>query len=96
MPMNDLSDQTNTQIKVQTVTLAGHSNIGAEGIKPTELHACAVGEDANNETNEVGISVSRTRRTRQLTEKGKECQINLLLYKRTKMVTRLEKGQSNI
>ena len=58
MPMNDLSDQTNTQIKVQTVTLAGHSNIGAEGIKPTELHACAVGEDANNETNEVGISVS--------------------------------------
>ena len=94
--MNDLSDQTNTQIKVQTVTLAGHSNIGAEGIKPTEqLHACAVGEDANNETNEVGISVSRTRRTRQLTEKGKECQINLLLYKRIKMVTRLEKGQSN-
>ena len=56
-----------------------------------ELHACAVGEDANNKTKEVGISVSRTRRARQLTEKGKQYQINLLLDKRTKMVARMQK-----
>ena len=35
-----------------------------------ELHVCAVGKDANNETKEVEISVFRTMRTRQLTEKA--------------------------
>ena len=55
-----------------------------------ELHVCTVGEDANNETKEMVISVSRTRRRRQLTEKGKQYQINLLLNKRTKMVARLQ------
>ena len=55
-----------------------------------ELHVCTVGEDANNETKEMVISVSRTRRRRQLTEKGKQYQINLLLDKRTKMVARLQ------
>ena len=48
-------------------------------------------EDANDETKEVGISVSKTRRTRQLTEKGKQYQVNLLLDKRTKMVARLQR-----
>ena len=56
-----------------------------------ELHICAPGEDATDETNKVGISVSRPRRTRQLTEKGKQYKINLLLDKRTKMVTRLQR-----
>ena len=55
-----------------------------------ELHVCTVGEDANNETKEMVISVSRTRRRRQLTEKGKQYQINLLLDKRTKIVARLQ------
>ena len=55
-----------------------------------ELHVYTVGEDANNETKEMVISVSRTRRRRQLTEKGKQYQINLLLDKRTKMVARLQ------
>ena len=55
-----------------------------------ELHVCTVREDANNETKEMVISVSRTRRRRQLTEKGKQYQINLLLDKRTKMVARLQ------
>ena len=80
--MNDLSNQTNAQ----TIASGGYGNIGAEGIKLMELHACALGEDANNETKEVRISVSRTRKTRQLTETGKQCQINLLLDKRAKMV----------
>ena len=48
-------------------------------------------EDANDETKEVEISVSKTRRTRQLTEKGKQYQVNLLLDKRTKMVARLQR-----
>ena len=55
-----------------------------------ELHVCTVGEDANNETKEMLMSVSRTRRTRQLTEKRKQYQINLLLDKRTKIVARLQ------
>ena len=91
MSVNDLSNQTNAQISEQQIPSGGYSNIGAEGIKPTELHACAPGEDANNETKEAGISVSRTRKTRQLTEKGKQYQINLLLDKRTKMVARLQR-----
>ena len=55
------------------------------------LHICAPGEHANDETKEVGISVSRTKMTRQLTEKGKQYQNNLLLDKRTKVVARLQR-----
>ena len=44
-----------------------------------------------SKTKEVGISVSRTRRARQLTEKVKQYQINLLLDKITKMVARLQR-----
>ena len=56
-----------------------------------ELHACALGDDVNDATKEMVISVSRTRRARQLTKKGKQCQINLLLDKRTKMLARLQR-----
>ena len=75
----------------QTIVSGGYSNIGVERIKPMEFHVCAPGEDANDETKEMEISVSRTRRTRQLTEKGKQYQINLLLDKRAKMVARLQR-----
>ena len=51
----------------------------------------AVGEGANTETKEVEISVSRTRKIRQLTENERQYQINLLLEKRTKMVARLRR-----
>ena len=61
-----------------------------------ELHVCALGEDANNETKEKGIPISRIRRTRQLTEKGKQYLINLLLVKRTKMVARLQRKATAI
>ena len=67
MSMNDLSNQSNAQICEQTIASGGHDNNGAERIKPMEIHVCAPGEDANDETKEVGISVSRTRRTKQLT-----------------------------
>ena len=91
MSVNDLPYQTNAQISEQTIASGGYGNIGAEGIKLIEFHVCPPGEDANDETKEVGISVSRTRRARQLIEKGKQYQINLLLDKRTKMVARLQR-----
>ena len=62
--VNDFSNQTNAQIREQTITSRRYGNIGAERVKLIELHLCALEEDANNETKEVGISVSRTRRTR--------------------------------
>ena len=71
MSVNDLSNQTNAQVSEQLIASGGYGNTGAEGIKPMELHVFAPGEDVNDETMEVGISVSRTRRTRQLTEKEK-------------------------
>ena len=71
MSENDLSNRTNAQICEQTISSGGYVRIGTERIKPMELHVCAPGEDAHNETKEVGISVSRTTMTRQLTEKGK-------------------------
>ena len=82
MSLNDLSNQTNTQISEQTVASGRYGNIGAEWIKPMELHVCAVGEDANDETKEVRVSVSRTRKIRQLTEKAEQYQTNLPLDKR--------------
>ena len=89
--MNDLSNQSNAQIFEQTIASGGYGNTGTEMIKPMELHVCATEEDANDETKEVGISVSRTRRTRQLTENKKQYEINLLLEKKTKMVARLQR-----
>ena len=91
MSVNDVSNQSNAQIYEQTIASAGYGNIGAERIKPMELHVCATDEDANDETKNVGISVSRTRGTRQRTEKGTLYQINLLLDKRTKMVARFQR-----
>ena len=44
--MNDLSNQTNAQISEQPIGSGGYGNIGAEMIKPMELHVCALGEDA--------------------------------------------------
>ena len=81
--VNDLSNQTNAQTTKQTVGSVRYGNTGAEGFKLLQFHVCPpVGENANDEINEtkgVGIFVSRTRKTRQLTEKGKQYQINLML-----------------
>ena len=44
----------------------------SEGIMLTELHVCAVGEDANNETKELVIYVSRIRRNETADWEGKE------------------------
>ena len=90
MSMNELSNQTNAEISEQPIISGGYGNIGAEGIKLMELHVCAPGEEANDKTKEVRSSVSRTRKTRQLTEKGKQYQMNLLLDKRTQTVARLQ------
>ena len=71
MSVNDLSNQTNAQISEQTITSGEYGNTGAEEIKLMELHVCAVGEDAINETKEVGC-LSRPKWTRLQTEKGKQ------------------------
>ena len=55
MSVNDLSNQMNAYISEQTIASGGYSNIGAEGIKSMELHVCAPGENANDETKKVGI-----------------------------------------
>ena len=87
MSMNEISNQTNAEISEQPIISGGYGNIGAEGIKLMELHVCAPGEET---TKEVRTSVSRRRKTRQLTEKGKQYQMNLLLDKRTQTVARLQ------
>ena len=83
-----LSSQENTQIIEERRESGWYGNIGAKGIKPIELYVLAVGEDAI-ETKKVGISVSRTGKTRQLTERGQQYQTNLLSRKRSKIVARL-------
>ena len=96
MSLNDLYNKSNAQRCERTIASGGYSNIGAERIKPMELHVCAPAEDDNDKTKEVGISISRTRKTRQLTEKGKQYQVNLLLDKTTKIVARLERKERAI
>ena len=44
--MDDLSNnQSNAQIREQTIAPGEYGNIGAERIKPVELHVCAPKED---------------------------------------------------
>ena len=55
-----------------------------------EFHIKADDEDATGSTR-VGIAVSRPSRTRQLTEKGRKYQAKMVLEKRTKVMTRLQR-----
>ena len=55
-----------------------------------EFHIKADDEDAAGST-QVGIAVSRPSRTRQLTEKGRKYQAKMVLEKRTKVMTRLQR-----
>ena len=61
-----------------------------EGIKPIESHVKGDDEDAAG-SNQVGIAVSRPSRVRQLIEKRRKYQAELLLEKRTKAMTRLQR-----
>ena len=54
MSVNGLPNQTNTQISEQIIASGGYVSIGAEEIKPMELHVCTLGEDANDQTKEGG------------------------------------------
>ena len=46
MSVNDLSNnQSNAQICEQTIASGEYGNMGAERIKPVELHVCAPEED---------------------------------------------------
>ena len=55
-----------------------------------EFHIKADDEDAAG-SNQVGIAVSRPSRARQLIEKGTKYQAELVLEKRTKAMTRLQR-----
>ena len=54
MSVNGLPNQTNAQISEQIIASGGYVSIGAEEIKPMELHVCTLGEDANDQTKEGG------------------------------------------
>ena len=54
MSVNDRPNQTNAQISEQIIASGGYVSIGAEEIKPMELHVCTLGEDANDKTKEGG------------------------------------------
>ena len=61
-----------------------------EVMKQKEFHIKAVDENAAG-SNQMGIAVSRPSRARQLTEKGRKYQAELLLEKKTKAMTRLQR-----
>lgn len=59
MSVNDLSNQTNSQVSECTVASRVYVNTGTEETKLMEILVCAVGKDANNETNELDIQYSQ-------------------------------------
>ena len=90
MSVQDLYNQTNVQLERGAVSSKHDGDNETEGIKPMEFYIKAVDEDAAG-SNQVGIAVSRPSRARQLTEKGRKYQAELLLEKRTKTMTRLQR-----
>ena len=90
MSVQDLYNQTNVQLETGAVASEHHGDNETEGIKPMEFHIKADDEDAAG-SNQVGIAVSRPSRARQLTEKGRKYQAELVLEKRTKAMTRLQR-----
>ena len=90
MSVQDLYNQKNVQLETGAVASEHHGDNETEGIKPMEFHIKAVDEDASG-SNQVDIAVSRPSRTRQLTEKGRKYQAELVLEKRTKAMTRLQR-----
>ena len=86
----DLYNQTNVQLEKWAVASEHHGDNETEGIKPMEFHIKADDEDAA-ESNQVGIAVSRPSRARQLTENRRKYHAELVLEKRTKAMTRLQR-----
>ena len=72
-----------------------HGDNETEGIKAMEFYIKDVDGDAAG-NNQVGIAGSRTSRARQLTEKGRMHQAELLLEKRNKAMTRLQRNATTI
>ena len=90
MAVQDLYNQINVQLEIGAAASEHHADNETEGIKPMEYHIKAADEDAAG-SNQVGIAISRPSRARQLTEKGREYQAELVLEKRTKEMTRLKR-----
>ena len=90
MSVQDLYNQANVQLERGAVASEHHADNETEGIKSMEFHIKADDEDAAG-SNQMGIAVSRPSRARQLTEKGRKYQTELVLEKRTKAMTKLQR-----
>ena len=90
MSVQDFYSQTNVQLEGGAAASEHHGDNETEIIKLMEFHIKAADEDAAG-SNQVGIAGSRPRRARQLTEKERKYQAELLLEKRTKAMTRLQR-----
>ena len=90
MSVQDLYDQATVQLERGVPASEHHRDNKTEGIKPIEFQIKAVDEDAAG-SNQVGIAGSRSSRARQLTDKGRKYQAELLLGKRNKATTKLQK-----
>ena len=92
--MQDLYNHTNVQLERGAAASEHHRDNETEKIKPKEFHIKAVDEDAAG-SDQVGIAGSTRpsswqKVARQLTEKGRKYQAELLLEKRNKAMTRLQ------
>ena len=86
MYVQDLYNQTSAQLEAGAVASEHHGDNETEGIKPIEFHVKGDDEDAAG-SNQVGKALSRPSTTRQLTEKGRKYQAELVLEKRAKAMT---------
>ena len=90
MSVQDLYNRTSVQLERGVVASEHHGDNETEGTKLMEFHIKDVDEGASG-SNQVGMAGSRPSRARQLTEKGRKYQAELLLEKRTKAMTRLQR-----
>ena len=88
--MQDLYDQATVQLERGVPASEQYRDNETEGIKPIEFQVKAVDEDAAG-SNQVGIAGSRSSRARQLTDKRRKYQADLLLGKRKKATAKLQK-----
>ena len=89
MSVHDLSEDVSQQLDRGKQSSSLENVIGAEGNQPLELES-----NADKEDGALGLldaNHSRTRRTRSLTEKGRRYQADILLEKRKRAISRIQR-----
>ena len=89
MSVHDLSEDVSQQLDRGKQSSSLENVIGAEGNQPLELQS-----NADKEDGALGLldaNHSRTRRTRSLTEKGRRYQADILLEKRKRAISRMQR-----